>query len=206
VVVCTPGRMIDLLATSNGKITNLRRVTYLVMDEADRMFDMGFEPQIMRIVQNIRPDKQTVMFSATFPRSVETLARKVLDNPVEIQVGGRSVVNSDITQIVEIRPEADRFLRLLEVLGEWYERGKLLIFVQSQDKCDCLFRDLLKHGYPCLSLHGGKDQMDRESTISDFKACVSNILVATSVAARGLDVSSLVLVLNYDVPNHHEDY
>ncbi|KAL6755104.1 P-loop containing nucleoside triphosphate hydrolase protein, partial [Haematococcus lacustris] len=206
VVVCTPGRMIDLLATSNGKITNLRRVTYLVMDEADRMFDMGFEPQIMRIVQNIRPDKQTVMFSATFPRSVETLARKVLDNPVEIQVGGRSVVNSDITQIVEIRPEADRFLRLLEVLGEWYERGKLLIFVQSQDKCDCLFRDLLKHGYPCLSLHGGKDQMDRESTISDFKAGVSNILVATSVAARGLDVSSLVLVLNYDVPNHHEDY
>jgi ATP-dependent RNA helicase DDX46/PRP5 len=74
VVVCTPGRMIDLLATSGGKITNLRRVTYLVMDEADRMFDMGFEPQIMRIVHNIRPDRQTVMFSATFPRAVRTLS------------------------------------------------------------------------------------------------------------------------------------
>lgn len=86
IVVCTPGRMIDVLATSNGKITNLRRVTFLVLDEADRMFDMGFEPQIAKIIQNTRPDRQTVLFSATFPRSVETLARKVLTRPIEIQV------------------------------------------------------------------------------------------------------------------------
>ncbi|KAK9806771.1 hypothetical protein WJX72_002237 [[Myrmecia] bisecta] len=206
VVVCTPGRMIDILVTSGGKITNMRRVTYLVMDEADRMFDMGFEPQITRIVSNIRPDRQTVMFSATFPRSVEVLAKRVLDTPIEIQVGGRSVVNSDITQSVEIRPEADRFLRLLEILGDWYEKGKVLIFVHTQEKCDDLFRDLLKVGYPCLSLHGGKDQSDRESTLNDFKADVCNVLVATSIAARGLDVKELVLVVNYDVPNHHEDY
>jgi len=206
IVVCTPGRMIDILATGTGKITNLRRVTYLVMDEADRMFDMGFEPQIMRIVNNVRPDRQTVLFSATFPRAVEQLARKVLTNPIEIQVGGRSVVNSDITQYVEIRPEEERFLRLLELLGQWYEQGKLLIFVSSQDRCDSLFRDLLRAGYPCLSLHGGKDQSDRESTISDFKSNVCNVLVATSVAARGLDVKDLVLVVNYDCPNHHEDY
>eukprot|EP00798_Chlamydomonas_sp_ICE-L_P003694 gene3694-13762_t len=239
VVSCTPGRMIDLLVTSGGKITNLRRVTYLVLDEADRMFDMGFEPQIMRTVQNIRPDRQTVMFSATFPRQVEVLARKVLINPLEIQalpvsasicqnptgaasicqhlsesdrscqylpasvrirlelpVGGRSVVNTDIDQLVEIRPEADRFLRLLELLGEWYEKGKLLIFLNSKEKCDTLFRDLLKYGYPCLSLHGGKEQSDRECTISDFKNNVCN----------RLDVKDLVLVVNYDVPNHHEDY
>ncbi|MEW5301690.1 MAG: hypothetical protein WDW36_004533 [Sanguina aurantia] len=206
IVACTPGRMIDLLVTSAGKITNLRRVTYLVLDEADRMFDMGFEPQIMRIVQNIRPDRQTVLFSATFPRSVEAVARKVLINPLEIQVGGRSVVNSDITQYVELRPEDERFLRLLEVLGEFYEKGKILIFVDKQEKCDNLFRDLLKYGYPCLSLHGGKDQSDRECTVSDFKGAVCNILVATSVAARGLDVKDLVLVLNFDTPNHHEDY
>eukprot|EP00887_Chlorella_sp_A99_P005469 scaffold1.g5469.t1 len=206
VVVCTPGRMIDILVTSGGKITNLRRVTYLVLDEADRMFDMGFEPQIMRVVQNVRPDRQTVMFSATFPRQVEVLAKQVLVNPVEILVGGRSVVNKDITQYIEIRPEEERFLRLLEVLGEWYEKGKLLIFVSSQDRCDTLFRDLLRAGYPCLSLHGGKDQSDRESTISDFKQNVCNVLVATSVAARGLDVKDLVLVVNYDCPNHHEDY
>jgi len=206
IVVCTPGRMIDILCTSSGKITNLRRVTYLVMDEADRMFDMGFEPQITRIVQNIRPDRQTVLFSATFPRQVEILARKVLNKPVEIQVGGRSVVNKDILQLVEVRPDNERFLRLLEILGEWYEKGKILIFVHSQEKCDSLFKDLLRHGYPCLSLHGAKDQTDRESTISDFKSNVCNLLVATSIAARGLDVKELELVINFDVPNHYEDY
>ncbi|GJY93073.1 DEAD-box ATP-dependent RNA helicase 42 [Tanacetum coccineum] len=206
IVVCTPGRMIDILCTSAGKITNLRRVSYLVMDEADRMFDMGFEPQITRIVQNTQPNRQTVLFSATFPRQVEVLARKVLTKPVEIQVGGRSVVNKDIAQLVEVRPENERFYRLLELLGEWYEKGKILIFVQSQDKCDSLFKDMLKHGYPCLSLHGGKDQTDRESTISDFKSNVCNLLVATSIAARGLDVKELELVINYDAPNHYEDY
>jgi ATP-dependent RNA helicase DDX46/PRP5 len=206
IVVCTPGRMIDILCTSAGKITNLRRVTYLVMDEADRMFDMGFEPQITRIVQNTRPDRQTVLFSATFPRQVEVLARKVLTRPVEIQIGGRSVVNSDITQTVEVRPENERFLRLLELLGEWYEKGKVLVFVHSQEKCDSLFKDLLKAGYPCLSLHGAKDQTDRESTITDFKTSVCNLMIATSIAARGLDVKELELVVNYDVPNHYEDY
>ena len=170
------------------------------------MFDMGFEPQITRIVQNTRPDRQTVLFSATFPRQVEILARKVLNKPVEIQVGGRSVVNKDITQLVEVRQESDRFLRLLELLGEWYEKGKMLIFVHSQDRCDSLFKDLIRHGYPCLSLHGAKDQTDRESTIADFKSNVCNLLIATSVAARGLDVKELELVVNFDAPNHYEDY
>jgi len=206
IVACTPGRMIDLLTTGSGKITNLRRVTYMVLDEADRMFDMGFEPQITRILSNLRPDRQTVMFSATFPHTMEALARAALDNPVEIQIGGKSVVNSDIEQLVEVRPEEDRFLRVLELLGEWYERGKIIIFVASQDKADSTFKELLKSGYPCLSLHGGKEQSDRHSTISDFKSDVCNILVATSVAARGLDVKDLRLVINYDTPNHLEDY
>ena len=206
IVVCTPGRMIDIVASSNGRVSNFKRVTYLVLDEADRMFDMGFEPQIQKIIANTRPDRQTVMFSATFPHAMELLARAALNNPVEIQVGGRSVVNSDIEQFVEIRPEEDRFLRLLELLGQWYEAGKILVFVQTQDKCDSVFRDLLRAGYPCLSLHGGKEQSDRECTIADFKSDVCNVLVATSVAARGLDVKDLRLVVNYDAPNHHEEY
>ena len=206
IVVCTPGRMIDILCTSNGKITNLRRVTFLVMDEADRMFDMGFEPQITRIIQNTRRDRQTVLFSATFPRQVEMLARKVLIKPVEIQVGGRSVVNKDITQVVEVRPESERFLRLLELLGKWCDKGKILVFVHTQDKCDSLLKNLFQHGYQCLSLHGGKDQADRESTVADFKSNICSLLIATSVAARGLDVKELELVVNYDVPNHYEDY
>ncbi|XP_047257717.1 DEAD-box ATP-dependent RNA helicase 42-like [Capsicum annuum] len=209
IVVCTPGRMIDILCTSGGKITNLPRVTYLVMDEADRMFDMGFESQIASIVQNTQPDRQTVLFSATFPRQVEILARKVLNNPVKIQVGGRSVVNKDITQLVEVRPESDRFLRLLELLGEWCEKGKILIFVHTQEECDSLFRELIKPGYGrygCASLHGAKDQIDRKSTIFNFKNNTCNLLIATSIAARGLDVKELELIINYDVPNHYEDY
>ena len=134
------------------------------------------------------------------------MARTALTDPVEIQVGGRSVVNADIEQIVEMRDENDRFLRALELLGEWYERGKIILFVSSQEKCDRVFRDLLRAGYPCLSLHGGKEQSDRECTVADFKSDVCNILVATSVAARGLDVPGLRLVINYDTPNHLEDY
>ncbi|XP_047049164.1 DEAD-box ATP-dependent RNA helicase 42-like [Lolium rigidum] len=206
IVVCTPGRMIDILCTSSGKITNLRRVSFLVLDEADRMFDMGFEPQITRIVQNTRPDRQTVLFSATFPRQVEILARKVLTKPVEVLMGGRSVVNKDITQLVEVRPDSERFFRLLELLGEWFTKGKILVFVHSQEKCDSLLKELFQHGYPCLSLHGGKDQNDRESTLADFKSNVCNLLIATSVAARGLDVKDLEIVVNYDVTNHYEDY
>src|SRR5579859_3485318 len=211
IIVCTPGRMIDLLAANSGRVTNLRRVTYVVLDEADRMFDMGFEPQVMKILANIRPDRQTVLFSATFPRQMEALARKTLSKPVEIVVGGRSVVAPEITQIVEVRNEDKKFVRLLELLGNMYadeknEDDRALIFVDRQESADTLLRDLMKKGYPCMSIHGGKDQIDRDSTIDDFKAGIVPILIATSVAARGLDVKQLKLVVNFDAPNHLEDY
>ncbi|KAL9966213.1 hypothetical protein ACROYT_G024252 [Oculina patagonica] len=206
IIVCTPGRMIDMLTANNGRVTNCRRCTYLVLDEADRMFDMGFEPQVMRIIDCIRPDKQTVMFSATFPRQMEALARKILTKPIEIQVGGRSIVCSDVTQNVVVIEEDDKFLKLLELLGNYQEEGSVLAFVEKQEKADMLFKDLLKTSYPCLSLHGGMDQFDRDSTIADFKNGVTNLMIATSVAARGLDVKQLILVVNYDCPNHYEDY
>lgn len=211
IIVCTPGRMIDLLAANQGRVTNLRRVTYVVLDEADRMFDMGFEPQVMKIMANIRPTRQTVLFSATFPRNMEALARKTLTKPVEIIVGGRSVVAPEITQIVEVRPEETKFLRLLELLGNLYsdeknEDARALIFVDRQEAADSLLRELMRKGYPCMSIHGGKDQVDRDSTIDDFKAGIFPVLIATSVAARGLDVKQLKLVVNYDAPNHLEDY
>ncbi|KAI9794679.1 MAG: pre-mRNA processing RNA-helicase [Piccolia ochrophora] len=209
IIVCTPGRMIDLLAANSGRVTNLRRVTYVVLDEADRMFDMGFEPQVMKIIANIRPDRQTVLFSATFPRQMEALARKTLQKPVEIVVGGRSVVAPEITQVVEVRAEETKFHRLLELLGELYDKdedARTLIFVDRQESADGLLRDLMRKGYPCMSIHGGKDQIDRDSTIDDFKAGVIPIMIATSVAARGLDVKQLKLVVNYDAPNHLEDY
>ncbi|KAI9769457.1 MAG: pre-mRNA processing RNA-helicase [Candelina submexicana] len=211
IIVCTPGRMIDLLAANSGRVTNLRRVTYVVLDEADRMFDMGFEPQVMKLLANIRPNRQTVLFSATFPRNMEALARKTLAKPVEIVVGGRSVVAPEIKQVVEVRSEETKFHRLLELLGKLYEHdededARTLIFVDRQESADALLRDLMRKGYPCMSIHGGKDQIDRDSTIEDFKAGVVPIMIATSVAARGLDVKQLKLVVNYDAPNHLEDY
>ncbi|EFX02556.1 dead deah box RNA helicase [Grosmannia clavigera kw1407] len=209
IVVATTGRMIDLLAANQGRVVSLRRTTYIVLDEADRMFDMGFEPQVMKIFANIRPDRQTLLFSATMPRIIDALVKKVLHSPVEITVGGKSVVAPEITQMVEVRDEKDKFLRLLELLGELYmddDDVRALIFVERQEKADELLRELLRKGYACMSLHGGKDQSDRDSTISDFKKGVCPVLVATSVAARGLDVKQLKLVVNYDAPNHLEDY
>ncbi|XGW27077.1 hypothetical protein V3C99_007572 [Haemonchus contortus] len=206
VIVCTPGRMIDMLAANSGKVTNLRRVTYLVLDEADRMFDMGFEPQVMKIINNIRPDRQTVLFSATFPRQMEALARKILEKPIEIQVGGKSVVCADVTQNAVICEEHQKLLKLLELLGMYYEEGNVLVFVDKQEKADDIVAQLMRNGYSCAPLHGGIDQFDRDSTITDFKNGTIKILVATSVAARGLDVKNLILVVNYDCPNHYEDY
>lgn len=213
IVVCTPGRMIDILAANQGRVTNLRRITYTVLDEADRMFDLGFEPQVMKIINNIRPQRQTILFSATFPKSMEALARKILrGKPVEITVGARSVVAPEITQVVEVRPadpDSTKFNRVLEILGDLYnsdEDARTLIFVDRQEAADSLLSQLMRKGYPCNALHGGKDQYDRDSTISDFKAGIFPIMVATSVAARGLDVKQLKLVINYDCPNHMEDY
>ena len=206
IIICTPGRMIDMLAANNGRVTNLRRVTYVVLDEADRMFDMGFEPQVTRIIANIRPDRQTVMFSATFPRQMEALARKILNKPIEVNIGGKSIVCRDIEQHVVVLRDDQKYFKLLELLGLYQEQGSVLIFVERQEEADSLLKELMKVGYPCMALHGGMDQFDRDSTIADFKNGVVKLLVATSVAARGLDVKQLVLVVNYQCPNHYEDY
>jgi ATP-dependent RNA helicase DDX46/PRP5 len=209
IVVCTPGRYIDLLQANSGRVTNLTRVTYIVLDEADRMFDMGFEPQISQMLGGIRPNRQAVLFSATFPIKVETLAKKILKNPVEITAGGRSVVGPEITQIIEIREEDSKLLRLLELLGEVHlsdDDARSLVFVERQEAADDIVRKLGKNQYPATSVHGGRDQIDRDQSISDFKAGIYPVMVATSVAARGLDVKHLKLVVNWDCPNHGEDY
>lgn len=206
ILVGTPGRLIDVLTTSNGKITNLKRVTFLVLDEADRMFDMGFEPQIGMFLQNTRPDKQVAMFSATLPTHVKALARQVLKKPLEITVGEANVAATNVTQFVEVLEENQKFYKLLQLLGEWHELGSIIIFVHQQKDVDEMFTELLKYGYPPLALHGGQDQHDRDFTLQDFKDGVSNILIATSVAARGIDVKSVILVINFKVPDHLEDY
>ncbi|KAJ1901355.1 pre-mRNA processing RNA-helicase [Kickxella alabastrina] len=208
IVVCTPGRMIDLLSANSGRVTNLHRVTYLVLDEADRMFDMGFEPQVSKITQSVRPSRQTVLFSATFPRQMEALARKILRRPLEIVIGGRALIPPEVAQHVEVVEAKDKFIRLLGILGQTFnDNGEslVIIFVDRQEAADGLLRDLMRRGYVCNSLHGGKDQTDRDQAISDFKNRVYSVLIATSVAARGLDVRGLNVVINFDCPNHMED-
>ena len=187
------------------------------------MFDMGFAPQITSILSAVRPDRQTVLFSATFPKTVEALARKSLSYPIEVLVGGRSVASDTITQYGECMEEGDKFLRLLQLLGdhiydddshgadendEYTNSKKCIIFVDTQLRADALFEQLIRSGYlSCQSLHGGKEQEDRDNTISDFKRHNGpNLLVATSVAGRGLDVPSVVCVINYSAPSHLEDY
>ncbi|KAI9710938.1 MAG: pre-mRNA processing RNA-helicase [Bogoriella megaspora] len=209
VIVATPGRLIDLLIVNSGRATNLKRVSYVVLDEADRMLDMGFEPQIRRIVDNIRPDKQMVLFSATFNAPMEALARKFLNKPVEIVVGGKSTVAPEITQVVEVREEETKFTRTLELLSkitQYDEDARVLIFTERQESADSLVARLLKSGYSCTSTHGGKNQDDRDDAISDFKSGAVPILTATSVAARGLDIRQLKLVIQYDCPHNIEDY
>ncbi|CAF1090762.1 unnamed protein product [Adineta steineri] len=206
IIVCTPGRMIDMLAANGGKVTNVRRVTYVVVDEADRMFDMGFEPQVAKILESVRPDRQTVMFSATFPKQMEALARKFLHKPIEVTVGGRSIVCKDVVQNVIILDDDQKYLKLLELLGIYQPLGSVIVFVDKQEHCDELMKNLLRNSYPCMSLHGGIDQYDRDSTMVDFKSGDMPLMIATSVASRGLDVKDLILVVNYDCPNHYEDY
>jgi ATP-dependent RNA helicase DDX46/PRP5 len=152
IAVCTPGRLIDILCMQAGKLLSLQRVSMVVLDEADRMFDMGFEPQLRMVLQNVRPDRQTVLFSATFPKQIEALAKKVLKLPLEIIVGELAAgsVNKDITQIIEVHEESDKYLRLLQLLGTWYEKGSVLIFVDTQDKCDQLFQDVSTPPAPSL--------------------------------------------------------
>ncbi|KAH3670994.1 hypothetical protein OGAPHI_000705 [Ogataea philodendri] len=207
-VVATPGRLIDLLCANGGRVLRLSHVTYLVLDEADRMFDMGFEPQVMKILKVTRPDRQTVLFSATFPPRMEALARRCLSEPVEILVGAKNLVNDRIEQRFNVLEDDAKFPKLLEILAKFklVDQGKVLIFVDRQDGCDLLANQLISQGYPALSLHGGKEQIDRDGIITDFKNNIIDILVATSVASRGLDVKDLNLIVNYDPPSHMEDY
>ncbi|EAR85634.2 DEAD/DEAH-box helicase (macronuclear) [Tetrahymena thermophila SB210] len=207
IVVATPGRLIDVLTTSNGKITNLKRITMVVIDEADRMFDLGFEPQIAKILATTRPDKQTVLFSATFPKNVENLAKKLMRHkPVEVVVGARGQACTNITQLIEIRDESTRLFRLLELLGIYTEQGQVIIFVDKQIEVDFLYQELRSRYYIPTILHAGVDAEDRVNNLLDFRKGIYKILIATSLSSRGLDVKNVVLVVNYKCPNHIEDY
>ncbi|EEF49276.1 dead box ATP-dependent RNA helicase, putative [Ricinus communis] len=184
IVIATPGRLIDMLEAQH---TNLRRVTYLVLDEADRMLDMGFEPQIRKLVSQIRPDRQTLYWSATWPREVETLARQFLRNPYKVVIGSTDLkANQSINQVVEIVSEMEKYNRLIKLLKEVMDGSRILIFMETKKGCDQVTRQLRMDGWPVLSIHGDKNQTERDWVLSEFKSGRSPIMTATDVAARGL--------------------
>ncbi|SZF01628.1 unnamed protein product [Blumeria hordei] len=206
VCIATPGRLIDML--ESGK-TNLRRVTYLVLDEADRMLDMGFEPQIRKILGQIRPDRQTCMWSATWPKEVRNLASDYLHDFIQVNIGSLELsANHRITQIVEVVSEfekRDRMTKHLEKIMEDKD-NKILIFTGTKRVADDITRFLRQDGWPALSIHGDKQQNERDWVLNEFKTGKSPIMVATDVASRGIDVRNITHVLNYDYPNNSEDY
>ncbi|CAK1360133.1 unnamed protein product [Cercospora beticola] len=206
VCIATPGRLIDMLEA--GK-TNLRRVTYLVLDEADRMLDMGFEPQIRKIIGQIRPDRQTCMWSATWPKEIRQMANDFQQNFIQVNVGSHDLhANARITQVVEVVSDfekRDKMLRHLEKIME--DKGhKILIFTSTKRVADDITRFLRQDGWPALSIHGDKQQNERDWVLNEFKTGKSPIMVATDVASRGIDVKDITHVFNYDYPNNSEDY
>ncbi|KAI8813437.1 ATP-dependent RNA helicase DDX42-like protein [Cladochytrium replicatum] len=184
IIVATPGRLIDIIKM---KSTNLRRVSFLVLDEADRMFDLGFEPQVRSICGNVRPDRQTLLFSATFQKRVERVARDVLEDPVRIVVGTVGAVNTDITQYVQIFDDDSRkWDWLVGRLVGFSVEGSTLVFVSRKGAVDELSKNLVAAGFSVGGLHGDMYQ-DR-----------LKVLVSTDVAARGLDIKSVKNVVNFD--------
>ncbi|XP_048870397.1 ATP-dependent RNA helicase DDX42 [Brienomyrus brachyistius] len=197
IVVCTPGRLIDHV---KKKATSLQRVTYLVFDEADRMFDMGFEYQVRSIASHVRPDRQTLLFSATFRKKIERLARDILVDPIRVVQGDIGEANEDVTQLVEVLPSGlDKWGWLTRRLVEFTSSGSVLIFVTKKANCEELATNLNQEGYSLGLLHGDMDQSERNKVIADFKKKSLPVLVATDVAARGLDIPSIRTVVNYDV-------
>ncbi|XP_051940892.1 probable ATP-dependent RNA helicase DDX17 isoform X1 [Hippocampus zosterae] len=206
ICIATPGRLIDFL--ESGK-TNLSRCTYLVLDEADRMLDMGFEPQIRKIVEQIRPDRQTLMWSATWPKDVRQLAEDFLRDYIQINVGALELsANHNILQIVDVCMDSEKDHKLMQLMEEIMaeKENKTIIFVETKKRCDELTRRMRRDGWPAMCIHGDKSQPERDWVLTEFRSGKAPILIATDVASRGLDVEDIKFVINFDYPNSSEDY
>ncbi|KTW31414.1 ATP-dependent RNA helicase ded1 [Pneumocystis carinii B80] len=206
-LTATPGRLVDLIERGRISLSNIK---YLVLDEADRMLDMGFEPQIRRIVEGEdMPDvqnRQTLMFSATFPRDIQILARDFLKDYVFLSVGRVGSTSENITQKIEYVEDTDKKSVLLDILHTMPRGGLTLVFVETKKMADTLSDFLLNSNFPATSIHGDRTQREREKALEMFRGGRTPIMVATAVAARGLDIPNVTHVINYDLPTDIDDY
>uniref|UniRef100_A0A7N0SW16 DEAD-box ATP-dependent RNA helicase 21 n=1 Tax=Kalanchoe fedtschenkoi TaxID=63787 RepID=A0A7N0SW16_KALFE len=219
VVIATPGRLIDCL---ERRYAVLNQCNYVVLDEADRMIDMGFEPQVVGVLEampssNLKPENEdeeldekkiyrtTYMFSATMPPAVERLARKFLRNPVVVTIGTAGKATDLISQYVIMMKESDKMYKLQKLLDELGDKTAI-VFVNTKKTADGVSKALDKAGYRVTTLHGGKSQEQREISLEGFRTKRYNVLVATDVAGRGIDIPDVAHVINYDMPGNIEMY
>lgn len=202
IVIATPGRLLDLISQ---RLLSLKDVKYLVLDEADNMLDMGFIHDIKKIIKLIPEERQTLLFSATMPTDIKKLADAILNEPVEISVAPVSSTVDTVQQSVYFVDKVNKPNLLVDYLQD---KGftSTLVFTRTKHGADKLVRFLNKHKFKAAAIHGNKSQNNRERTLKDFKDGNIEILIATDIAARGLDISDLAYVINYDIPNISETY
>jgi ATP-dependent RNA helicase RhlE len=202
VLVATPGRLLDHV---QNKTVMFNQVSVLVLDEADRMLDMGFLPDIKRIIALLPKERQNLLFSATFPDEIRTLARTLLRNPAEVQVAARNAAADSVTHVMHpVAREKKR--ELLSYLVQTRGLKQVLVFCGTRIGTNRLAHQLRKDHIHADAIHGDKTQAEREAALADFKSGKISVLVATDVASRGLDIEGLPQVINFDVPHSPEDY
>uniref|UniRef100_A0A7E4UZA3 RNA helicase n=1 Tax=Panagrellus redivivus TaxID=6233 RepID=A0A7E4UZA3_PANRE len=201
IVIATPGRLADLL---RKKSMNLQVCRYLVLDEADRMLDMGFEDELKSIFSFFKAQRQTLLFSATMPKKIQNFAKSALVKAVVVNVGRAGAASLNVTQEIEYVRSEDKLVKLLECLQKTAPR--VLIFAEKKSDVDNIYEYLLLKGVDVAAIHGGKDQKDRHTGVDAFRRGEKDVLVATDVASKGLDFEEILHVINYDMPEDIENY
>lgn len=202
VVVGTPGRVMDHI--KKGTL-NLSKISYLVIDEADRMLDMGFTCQVEAIMKQLPEERMTMLFSATMSDEVKSISSNYMRNPINIDVSEASIMTADINHSLYVTNEEDKF-ELLTDVTIIEKPDSCIIFCSTKDRVDMVCDRLDDLGYPCNKIHGGMQQDDRLSAMMRFKRGEYRYLIATDVAARGIDIENISLVINYDIPLDEENY
>ncbi len=201
VIVATPGRLVDHL---ERKSVSLQKLSMLVLDEADRMLDMGFAPQLKQIFRFLPKERQTLLFSATLPAHIQEMANTLLKNPARISIGAISSAVPTIQQSTKHVIQTEKNGAILDEINT--RQGSILIFGRTQRRVDRLAKYLASYGVDTGRIHGGRTQGQRNRALDDFRTEKTRVLVATDIAARGIDIDHVAHVINYDLPQVAEDY